>query len=122
MALRVLHLSTSDDGGAGRACVRLHTALLQNEVDSILLVQNKTSDCVQTLRLAKSKFQKIIEKLRPALASLPLMLYPKRHKDIFSPTFIYQTIHINFLSCELKIFYINTHILIFSYKRLSQCA
>lgn len=29
MALRVLHLSTSDDGGAGRACVRLHTALLQ---------------------------------------------------------------------------------------------
>ena len=85
MALRVLHLSTSDNGGAGRACVRLHTALLQNGVDSMLLVQNKTSDCVQTLRLAKSKFQKIIEKLRPTLMSLPLMLYPKRHKDIFSP-------------------------------------
>lgn len=85
MALRVLHLSTSDNGGAGRACVRLHTALLQNGVDSMLLVQNKTSDCVQTLRLAKSKFQKIIEKLRPTLISLPLMLYPKRHKDIFSP-------------------------------------
>ena len=83
--MRILHLSTTDDGGAGRACVRLHTALLKNGVDSILLVQNKKGDCIQTIRLAQSKLQKLIEKLRPALSTLPLMLYPKRHKDIFSP-------------------------------------
>ena len=89
MSLRVLHLSTSDNGGAGRACVRLHSALLKSGVDSLLLVQHKTGDCAQTIRLAQSKLQKIIEKLRPALTSLPLMLYPKRHKDIFSPNFAF---------------------------------
>ena len=83
--MRVLHLSSIDDGGAGRACTRLHTALLKNGIDSLLLVQSKKGDGAQTIRLAKSKFQKIIEKLRPALSTLPLMLYPKRHKDIFSP-------------------------------------
>ena len=83
--MRVLHLSAIDDGGAGRACTRLHTALLKNGIDSLLLVQSKKGDGAQTIRLAKSKFQKIIEKLRPALSTLPLMLYPKRHKDIFSP-------------------------------------
>ena len=89
MSLRVLHLSTSDNGGAGRACVRLHSALLKSGVDSLLLVQHKTSDCAQTIRLAQSKLQKIIEKLRPVLTSLPLMFYPKRHKDIFSPNFAF---------------------------------
>ena len=50
-----------------------------------MLVQDKQSDTKGVLRLAQTKPQKLIEKLRPALNQLPLMLYPKRHRDIFSP-------------------------------------
>ncbi|MCI7485235.1 MAG: glycosyltransferase [Helicobacter sp.] len=83
--MKILHLCTSDSGGAGRAALRLHKALLEQKVESLMLVQNKTSDLPSVIRLAKSKPQKIMEKLRPALSQLPLMFYPKREKDIFSP-------------------------------------
>ena len=83
--LRVVHLVSQDNGGAGRACVRLHKALLDSGVDSIVLTAHKTSDTPQVRQLAKSKLQKLKSKLAPHLSQLPLMLYPKRHKDIFSP-------------------------------------
>ncbi|MGX3010789.1 glycosyltransferase [Helicobacter sp. 23-1044] len=83
--MRVLHLCSSDSGGAGRACVRLHKALLEAGIDSIMLVQNKTGDSPHTYRLARSKAQKAFEKIRPFLSQIPLSFYPKRHKDIFSP-------------------------------------
>jgi len=83
--MRILHLTSQDNGGAGRACVRLHKALLESGVDSIILTQNKTTDTPKTLRLAQTKPQKILEKLRPHLSQIPLILYPKRKKDIFSP-------------------------------------
>ena len=80
-----MHLSSSDCGGAGRACVRLHKSLLNYGIDSIILTQNKTSDFPQIHRLAQTKFQKAIEKIRPSLSQLPLSLYSARHSDIFSP-------------------------------------
>ncbi len=83
--MKVLHLISQDSGGAGRAALRLHKALLEQNIESLMLVQNKTTDLPSVIRLANTKPQKIMEKLRPALATLPLMLYPKRHKDIFSP-------------------------------------
>ena len=83
--MRVVHLCSSDSGGAGRACVRLHKSLLSQGIDSIVLTQNKTGDSPRTLRLARTKPQKVIEKVRPFLSQLPLMLYKKRHNDIFSP-------------------------------------
>ncbi len=83
--MKILHLISQDSGGAGRAALRLHKALLDQNIESLMLVQNKTTDLPSVIRLANTKPQKIMEKLRPALATLPLMLYPKRHKDIFSP-------------------------------------
>ncbi len=83
--MRIVHLVTQDNGGAGRACVRLHKALLEHNVDSIILTQNKTTDTPQIRQIAQTKLQKAFAKIRPFLSQLPLKLYPKRHKDIFSP-------------------------------------
>ncbi|WP_334089327.1 glycosyltransferase, partial [Helicobacter typhlonius] len=83
--MKVVHLITQDNGGAGRACVRLHKALLKEGVDSIILTQNKTTDLPSVKRVAQSKFQKAFSRIRPFLSQLPLILYPKRDKDIFSP-------------------------------------
>lgn len=42
MVMRVLHISTTDDGGAGLAAYRLHHALLSQGVESRMLVASKT--------------------------------------------------------------------------------
>ena len=83
--VRIIHLVSQDDGGAGRACIRLHKALLNAGIDSIVITQNKTSNTPKVQQLAQTKFQKLISKIRPILSQLPLMIYPKRVRDVFSP-------------------------------------
>ncbi|MDO7253872.1 glycosyltransferase [Helicobacter cappadocius] len=81
--MKILHLVSQDSGGAGRAALRVHQALLDKNIESIMLVQQKTTDKPKVTRLAKTNFQKIIEKIRPLLPSL--FLLPYTHNDIFSP-------------------------------------
>lgn len=83
--MKILHLVSQDSGGAGRAALRLHQALLEKNIDSMVLVQQKTTDKPGVIRLAKTNFQKMIEKIRPALSKFFLLPYPKRKNDIFSP-------------------------------------
>lgn len=42
--MKILHISTYDSGGAGLAALRLHKALLDNGIDSKMLVADKKSD------------------------------------------------------------------------------
>jgi hypothetical protein len=42
--MKVLHLSNSDSGGAGRATLRLHQGLRGLGIDSKILVQFKSGD------------------------------------------------------------------------------
>ena len=42
--MKVLHICTSDEGGAGLCCLRLHNALLKEGVDSKVVVNIKTRD------------------------------------------------------------------------------
>jgi len=42
--MKVLHICTSDDGGAGLCCLRLHNALLKEGVESKVVVNFKTRD------------------------------------------------------------------------------
>ena len=42
--MKVLHISTSDDGGAGLCALRIHKSLIGMGVDSKMIVANKTSD------------------------------------------------------------------------------
>ncbi|PSB09276.1 glycosyl transferase [Pleurocapsa sp. CCALA 161] len=77
--MKILILSARDlRGGAARAAYRLHQGLLAAQVDSQMLVQNKLSDCNSVLA-PKSKIQRGIAAIKPALDQLPLNLY--RHRD-----------------------------------------
>ncbi|WP_104763204.1 glycosyltransferase [Helicobacter aurati] len=91
--LRVLHLVTQDNGGAGRACVRLHCALLKANVHSLILTQQQTS-CIQNIHVLKqSKMRKSLTKSLRNLSLLPFRHSLKNAKDYFSPN-----IHIPYLS------------------------
>lgn len=83
--MKVLHLSTSDTGGAGRATYRTHQGLLETGIDSQMLVRNQFNDN-RSVRSSQSKLQ---AKLAPfnipsRLNDLPLFLYPKRQAGNFS--------------------------------------
>lgn len=83
--MKVLHLSESDDGGAGRATLRLHQGLQRLGVESQILVQLKYSDEPSvfspqtTLTKANAKL-----KLPERLDALPLKFYRQRNAADFS--------------------------------------
>lgn len=85
--MKVLHLCFQDNGGAGRAAFRLHQALLQNNIHSILLVQEKTSGHHTVEQLPKNKMEKFLAFVRMAFSFIPNLFYPNREKDIFSSNF-----------------------------------
>lgn len=78
-------LSTQDIyGGAARAAHRLLMGLLGIGLESQMLVQTRADDHSFILGPA-TKFQKAYALIRPHLDALPLRLYPKRRKFLFSP-------------------------------------
>jgi glycosyltransferase involved in cell wall biosynthesis len=84
--MKILHLNTSDIiGGAARAAYRIHTGLQSIEVDTLMLVQNKTSDDESVLG-PHSKIEKIKSKITPYLNNIPLMIYKKREQTPWSPS------------------------------------
>jgi len=86
--MRVLHVNTYDSqGGAARAAYRLHRALLNENIDSKMLVQKKTSDD-HTVIAPTSKFEKGINLFRPTLDNLPLQQYKHRSQSLFSPAWL----------------------------------
>ena len=75
LEMKVLLVSTSDlNGGAARAAYRLHKSLLNQNIDSQMLVLNKSSDD-PTVIGPKAKFRKQFNKIRNAMDSFPLGLY-----------------------------------------------
>lgn len=85
--MKVLHLTTQDNGGAGRAAVRLHEALLNSNIDTQMIVQNKTTDLPTIHTLTQTKADKFFSPFRMAIDQLPTLLYKNKTKDIFSSTF-----------------------------------
>ncbi len=84
--MKILIVNTSDiQGGAARAAYRLHQALLQQGVDSQMLVQNKVSDNFTVHSINNTKIQKGLAKLRPTLDALPVQFYKNKTKTLFSP-------------------------------------
>ncbi len=77
--MRVLHITTSDKGGAGKACIRLHNELLKMNVESkVLALDLFNSDQKEVFPFfsGNSKFDKAVALLRrhlkPALNSFKL--------------------------------------------------
>ena len=80
--MKVLILSLSDlGGGAGRAAYRLHQGLVASGIDSQMLVQNKLSSD-RTVIAPKTKIQRGIAAVKPALDQLPFALYRDRDPTI----------------------------------------
>lgn len=85
--LEILHISTYDSRGAGRAAQRLNKGLQAIGLRSQMLVQVKDSDDYSVLA-PQTRKDKAISKLRPSLSRLPLVLYPKRELTDYYPTWL----------------------------------
>jgi glycosyltransferase involved in cell wall biosynthesis len=86
--MKILLLNTNDiSGGAAIAAYRLLKGLQQNSVQAQMLVQSKKSDDYSVIG-PQTKWQKVFEKLRPALDSIPVRFYKQRKKIIFSPAIL----------------------------------
>ena len=81
--MKILHLNTSDiTGGAARAAYRLHQALLDQGLESQMLVQSKASDD-RTVIGPHSKIGKGMGKVRPTFDQLPNRMYPHKKQTLF---------------------------------------
>ena len=86
--MRVLSVNTFDlEGGAARAAYRLHKALLSQGMDSLMLVQFKSSDDF-TVVGPQTPLKKLLGKLRFFVDSLPVRFYSKRGKNPFSACWV----------------------------------
>tara|TARA_Y100000992_G_scaffold287998_1_gene241320 strand:+ start:70 stop:1305 length:1236 start_codon:yes stop_codon:yes gene_type:complete len=84
--MKILIVNATDiDGGAARASYRLHRALLENGLDSEMLVQDKKSDDY-TVRGPITKIQKGFAKIRPTLDSIPVYFFKNHKQELFSPS------------------------------------
>lgn len=85
--MKVLHLTSQDNSGAGRAAVRLHQALQMNGIHSQMIVQHKITDIPDIISIGQTKIQKFLTPFYQAFDQAPVLFYKKREEDIFSSTF-----------------------------------
>ncbi len=86
--MKILIVSTSDIlGGAARAAYRLHRSLLNQGINSQMLVQSKSSDDY-TVICKNTKIHRALNMLRPTLDGLPVLFYKNRSKTVFSPAWL----------------------------------
>jgi glycosyltransferase involved in cell wall biosynthesis len=85
--MKVVHINTSDiHGGAAIAAHRLHKSLLNENIDSKMLVMNKDSDEKEIVFARNNNFEKhIFSKSRTLLKKVILSKYRNRKDIIFSP-------------------------------------
>jgi glycosyltransferase involved in cell wall biosynthesis len=86
--LKILIISAADiQGGAARAAYRLHQSLLNQGVDSQMLVQSKSS-CDWTVIGPINKIKKGVGVLRPTLDSTLNYFYKNKIKTLFSSSWL----------------------------------
>ena len=82
--MRILHVNIKDNLGAGTAAYRMHKALLKSNVDSTMLVMDKSIDDDTIVNLNKNNYHRLLTKLFIQLEKLHLRIYKKRENVIFS--------------------------------------
>ncbi|WP_104690585.1 glycosyltransferase [Helicobacter heilmannii] len=83
--MKVLHINATLTGGAARACLRLHSALLKEGVESFVWVQDGRHRGLEPHILSpQSNLAKAWAFVRPYLDKAPILLYPKRKKGVFN--------------------------------------
>lgn len=84
----IVHASTNDAiGGAARATLRLHKALLASGQDSRMLVARKSADNAGILA-PQGILGRMYALASPTLEALPLRSYPNKDKGQFSPSML----------------------------------
>ena len=84
--MKILIVNISDQhGGAARAAYRLHKSLLAQNIDSHMLVQNKSSDDY-TVLTETSKFRKTFNVLRSLIETIPMKFCKNKKEGFFSPS------------------------------------
>ena len=73
--MKILHINTSDCGGAANACLRLHEGMINSGIDSKVLVMHKTSNnypevYAYELSPPSSFFARVIRKIQRILKEL----------------------------------------------------
>ena len=85
--MKILIVNASDiHGGAAKAAYRLHKALLENNIESQMLVLDKSSNDPTVLKV--TKLQKIKRKIRLLLDKVPIKFYKNKTKTLFSPAWL----------------------------------
>lgn len=83
--MKLLLINTSDKGGAGKACARLHLGLLNMDVDSKLLLAIKTSNYIESYVLHPKTDNSLLGKLQKKalkiLRELKLLKGPKKTEE-----------------------------------------
>lgn len=86
--MKILIVNTHDlTGGAARAAYRLHEGLLANDVESIMLVQNKTSNS-PTVIAPNGLINKIRKRLKSTLDKSLVNKNTEKHDVIFSTAWV----------------------------------
>jgi len=82
--MKILHLSTYDiSGGAARAAFRLHEGLLSENIESVMLVQDKLGGDAHTIGPLTDIAKFSGRYIRPRIDTLPLYLYRNRRQTPF---------------------------------------
>jgi len=81
--MNILHISESDShGGADRAAYRLHSALRENGVESLMLVQRKGTDDPY-VQGPRTLMEKVGCSIRPQLSTLPTRRFKEMTGDFY---------------------------------------
>ncbi len=85
MSIKVLHVIAGDlTGGAARGAYWLHRGLLNNKIESKMLVQNTDGKDPNIKQVYDDRFHNHLVLSRIALDRLPTILYHYRERSIFS--------------------------------------
>lgn len=83
--MKILHISAYDNlGGGARAAYRLHKALLQNGIDSKMLVLNKSFDEIEIINLLNTPLRKLFDSIIQLINYLPIKNYKKEKYITYS--------------------------------------
>ena len=86
--MKILIVSSHEStGGAAKSALRLHEALLAEEINSNMLVQQKNSDRPKVFP-NQGLIQKAHSKIRPALDLAPTRFYKNKDLSLFSPSIL----------------------------------
>ena len=85
--MKIVIVSTGDIGGGFWAAYRLHKALLSVGVESVMLVQDKSTSDATVIKL-KTKLKRCANAVRSSIDGLPVKFYKNRTKTLFSPSWL----------------------------------